>query len=170
MRDYFEVGIITTTHGLKGEVKVQVISDDPYRLEYLDSVFITVKGVRRDLVLENIRYFKNQAIVKFEDLDRIEDVEGLRGVKLCIDRDQAEPLEEGEYYRSDLYDCHVYLEDGASFGIVSDVIETGANDVLVIKREGKKEVLVPVIKDCMVEIAPAEDRIVIHLIKGLLSE
>ncbi len=170
MRDYFEVGVITTTHGLKGEVKVQVLSDDPYRLEDLESVFIRVKGVRQDLVLENIRYFKNQAIVKFEGLDKIEDVQGLRGVKLCIDRDQAEPLEEGEYYRADLFGCTVYLEDGTEFGSVSDVIETGANDVIVVKKEDSKDILIPVIKDCMISINPEENRIVVHLLKGLLPE
>ena len=170
MRDYFEVGIITTTHGLKGEVKVQVLSDDPYRLEELETVFVTVKGARKDLVPENIRYFKNQAIVKFKGLDRIEDVEAMRGLKLCIDRNQTEPLDEGEYYRADLYDCIVYLEDETVLGRVSDVIETGANDVLVVRTKENKEVLIPVIKACMVSMKPEENRLVVRLIKGLMPE
>lgn len=170
MRDYFEVGVITTTHGLKGEVKVLVLSDNPYRLEELENVFVVVRGVRRDLVLEDIRYFKNQAIVKFNGLDRIEDVEGFRGLKLCIDRNQAEPLEDGEYYRSDLYECRVFLEDGSLLGIVSEVIETGANDVLVVRRKEAPEVLIPVIKECMVAIEPENNRIVVRLLKGLMPE
>lgn len=170
MRDYFEVGVITTTHGLKGEVKVLVLSDNPYRLEELENVFVVAGGVRRDLALEDIRYFKNQAIVKFNGLDCIEDVEGFRGLKLCIDRNQAEPLEDGEYYRSDLYDCRVFLEDGSLLGIVSEVIETGANDVLVVRRKEAPEVLIPVIKDCMLAIEPENNRIVVRLLKGLLPE
>jgi len=170
MRDYFEVGLITTTHGLKGEVKVFVISDDPKRLESLDSVFIMRKGERTRLDIESVRYFKNQAIVKFRQCDTIDDVMKLRGEHLYIDRSEAEPLEEGEYYLSDLIGCTACLEDGSLFGEVRDVLQTGANDVLVVARNGRKDALIPVIKDCIVKLAPEEKMIVIHLIEGLVTE
>ena len=170
MRDYFEIGLITTTHGLKGEVKVFVTSDDPKRLESLDTVFLMRKGERKDLKISTVRYFKNQAIVKFESYDRIEDVQELRGEHLYIDRDQAEPLEEGEYYLSDLIGCDVTVEDGSAFGSVKDVLQTGANDVLIVRREGKADALIPVIKDCIVEMAVDERRLVVHLLEGLVRE
>jgi len=170
MRDYFEIGLITTTHGLKGEVKVFVTSDDKACLETVGKVFLIQRDSRQELTIETVRYFKNLAIVKFKGLDRIEDVQGFRGQSLYIDRSQAEPLKDGEYYLSDLYGCEVTLEDGTSFGTVKDVIRTGANDVLVVGRPGKKDALIPVFKDCIVRMAPEEKTIVAHLIKGLVTE
>lgn len=170
MQEYFEVGQITTTHGLKGEVKVFVTSDDPKRFESLDHVFMKDKGRETVLEIESVRYVKNVSLVKFKGLDRIEDVQTMRGVKLYITRDMADPLQEGEYYVSDLYDCQVYLEDGSDFGVVSDVIRTGANDVIVVKRQSLADALIPVIKDCIVEMKPTEQKIVIHLLKGLIEE
>lgn len=170
MRDYFEVGQITTTHGLKGEVKVFVTSDDPRRFEDLETVFTLVKGERRVLEIEGVRYVKNVSLLKFKGLDRIEDVQGMRGQSLYIDRSQAEPLKEGEYFLSDLYDCKVYLEDGSLFGEVKEVLRTGANDVLIVKRPGKPEALLPVIDECVLEIKPEEERIVVRLMKGLVEE
>ena len=170
MQDYFEVGEITTTHGLKGEVKDFVTSDDPKRFERLKDVYRLDKGTEQALEIESVRYVKNVSLVKFRGLDRIEDVQNMRGCKLYIRRGMADPLSEGEYYISDLYDCPVYLEDGSLFGVVADVIRTGANDVLDVRREGKPAVLIPVIRDCIIAMQPAEQKIVIHLIKGLVEE
>ena len=169
MQEYFEVGVITTTHGLKGEVKVFVTSDDPFRFDSLEEVFYLEKGERKTLEIQSVRYFKNLAIVKFRGLDRIEDVEKLRGIPLNIDREAAEPLEEGEYYVGDLYGCKVLLEDGTEFGTVSEVIRTGANDVLVVKRLMEKDALLPVIRDCVTDMDLEKGIITVHIMKGLLD-
>ncbi|MBQ0058864.1 MAG: ribosome maturation factor RimM [Lachnospiraceae bacterium] len=170
MQDYFLVGIITTTHGLKGEVKVNVTSDDPNRFDTLDHVYFLEKGQYRLMEIENVRRGKNTPLLKFKGLDRIEDVQGLRGMEMYIERAEAGELEEDEYFLSDLYGCHVYLEDESELGIVTEVIRTGANDVLVVQRRGLKDALIPVIKDCVIAMDPAQERIVIRPLKGLLEE
>ncbi|MCR5294500.1 MAG: ribosome maturation factor RimM [Lachnospiraceae bacterium] len=164
MLEKLQVGVITSAHGLKGEVNVFPTTDDANRFDELKSVFIEDKETRRELEIEKVRYFKGRPIIKFKGLDRIEDVQKMKGSPLIIDRKDAIPLAEGEYFIGDLIGCQVFLESGEKLGVLKDVLRTGANDVYVISKTDGGEFLVPKIPDCVKTLAPEEGRIVVHLL------
>ena len=167
MQDYLRVGVITTTHGLRGEVKV-FPTTDPERFETLPYVLVeTLQGMRR-LEVTGWRFFKNLVILKFAGIDSINDIEKYKGHDLWIAREDAQELQEGEYYIGDLIGMEVCLEDGKRFGTVRDVMETGANDVYEVVTEDGREVLIPAIEDCILDVDLENNRMTIHLLKGLL--
>jgi len=169
MREYFEVGIISGMHGLKGEVKVYTTSQDPSRFETLKSVLLDLGEEKLPLEIESVRYAKNSPLLKFKGRDRIEDVEKWKGRSLCIKREDALPLGENEYYVGDLIGCRVLLEDGSEFGTLADVTQTGANDVYIVKRSSGKEVLIPAIDSCILRVDTEKGEIMIHLLEGLID-
>ena len=141
MEDLLQVGVITTTHGIRGEVKVYPTTDDVHRFEELESVLLDTGKEYRELKIKSVKYFKQYAILKFKGIDNINDIEKYKGKSLFVTRENAQPLGEDEYYIADLIGMEVYLEDGSHFGTLKDVMETGANDVYIIKTEEGKEVL-----------------------------
>ncbi len=159
-----QVGAISSTHGLKGEVYIYLTSDDPYRFDNLKEVLLDQGSVKRPLIIEYVKYFKGRPIVKFKGLDKIEDVQKLRGCPLVVRREDAIPLEEGEYFIGDLIGCTVYLEDDTILGELVDVLRTGANDVYIVRKSDGKEILIPVIPECVLEKNPENLRIVVHLL------
>lgn len=167
MEDFLKVGVITTTHGVRGEVKVYPTTDAD-RFEELESVLLDTGKERIRLTIENVKYFKNLVILKFKEIHNINDIEKYKGKELWIPREEAQELEEDEYYIADLIGMEAVLEDGTSFGTVKDVLETGANDVYVIKTGEGKEVLIPAIGECILDVNPEENRMTIHLMKGLI--
>lgn len=152
MIEQFEIGVITTTHGLKGEVKVFPTTDDARRFEELSDVLLETAGEPRKLSVECVRFFKGRPILKFKGLDRIEDVEGLKGKKLLVDREDALPLEEDEHYVGDLLGAKVILGDGTAYGILRDILKTGANDVFEIQKEDGATDYLPSIKEVVLAI------------------
>lgn len=169
MEDLLQAGVITTTHGIRGEVKVFPTTDDVHRFEDLDSVLLDTGRDYMKLEIENVKYFKQYAILKFKGIDNINDIEKYKGRSLYVTRDQAIPLEEDEYYIADLIGLDVYLESGEKFGVLKDVMETGANDVYIVEIEEGKEVLIPAIHECVLDIDVEENRMEIHLMDGLLD-
>ena len=169
MEDLLQAGVITTTHGIRGEVKVFPTTDDVHRFEDLDSVLLDTGRDYMKLEIENVKYFKQYAILKFKGIDNINDIEKYKGRSLYVTRDQASPLEEDEYYIADLIGLDVYLESGEKFGVLKDVMETGANDVYIVETEEGKEVLIPAIHECVLDIDVEENRMEIHLMDGLLD-
>lgn len=167
MEDLLKVGVITTTHGIRGEVKVYPTTDDPHRFEYLESVLLDTGKELCELEIQRVKYFKQLVILKFRGVDNINDIEPYKGKSLYVTRDMAVPLEENEYYIGDLIGMEVVLEDGSPFGRLKDVMETGANDVYIVQTE-EKEVLLPAIKDCIKEVDVPGNRMVVHLMKGLV--
>ncbi len=167
MQEIFEVGIITGTHGLKGEVKVHMLSDDPKRFESLSVVTLTTPKKTCDLTIEGVRYFKGRPILKFRDHDRIEDVEEMKGGHLFVGRKDAIPLDENEYYVGDLIGLLVETEEGIRVGILKDVLPTGANDVYLILDEEGNEILIPAIRDCIRLVDLAASKMVVRLLPGL---
>ena len=167
MLEKLQVGVIASMHGLKGEVNVFPTTDDANRFTKLKSVFIEEKGIRRDLEIESVRYFKGRPIVKFRGLDRIEDVQKMKGAPLLIDRKDAVPLEEDEYYIADLIGLSVRDEDGNEIGTLKEVLETGANDVYVVGREGQKDLLLPAISQCILDVQPEQGFVTVHVMEGL---
>lgn len=168
MEQLLQVGVITSTHGLKGEVKVYPTTDYPERFEEIKEVLLAAGREKTLLHIQSVRYFKNLVILKFKEFNHINEIEKYKQCSLWVTRENATPLYEDEYYVADLIGCQTYLEDGRHFGELVDVLETGANDVYVIKMEDSKEVLVPAIKDCILDVNVEEKKIVIHLLDGLL--
>lgn len=169
MEALLQAGVITTTHGIRGEVKVFPTTDDVHRFEDLDSVLLDTGREYMELEIENVKYFKQYAILKFKGIDNINDIEKYKGRSLYVTRDQAIPLEEDEYYIADLIGLDIYLENGEKFGVLKDVMETGANDVYIVETEEGKEVLIPAIHECVLDIDVEENRMEIHLMDGLLD-
>ena len=167
MEQFFQVGVITTTHGLKGDVKVYPTTDDIKRFERLKTVILENKNEHMNLEIENVRYFKNLVILKFKGIDDINDVEKYKGMSLLVARKDALELREGQYYLADLIDLQVLLEDGTSLGVLTEVLQTGANDVYVVKTKEDKELLIPAIKDCILEVNMETRCMKVHLLEGL---
>lgn len=169
MEDFLQVGIITSTHGLKGEVKVFPTTDDIQRFGEYRNVYLDLGEKKLPMEIQGMRFFKNKAIVKFRGIDHINDVEQYKGRSLLITRDQAAPLKEGEYFISDLIGLTVKTDEGQELGTVKDVLQTGANDVYVVEAPGGKELLLPAIRECVLEIDPEQGLITVHLMEGLLD-
>ena len=167
MDNLLQVGAILDTHGLRGEVKVFPTTDDPGRYDYLEDVILEDKsGKRITLVVEKVRYFKNLVIVKFKDLDNINDVEQYKKCNLYVTRENAVELEEDEYFVADLIGLMAKTDEGEELGQIKDVLTTGANDVYVIDtKEG--ELLVPAIHDCVQEVDLEAGVMMLHLLPGL---
>lgn len=169
MEDKFRIGVIANTHGLRGEVKVFPTTEDPERFRYLKEVLLDTGKDWLELEVSSVRFFKNLVIVKFKGIDSINEVEQYKGMDLYVTRENAIPLEEGEYYLADVIGATVVTEEGEIFGELTDVLtNTGANHVFVVLHEGK-EVLLPVIPDCVKEVNVEQNKVTVHIMKGLLD-
>ena len=167
MLSEFQVGVITKTHGLRGEVKVYTTSDDPYRFETLESVILKGRGNKRRVGIEHVRYVGDRTVLKLEGIDTVEEAAKIVDCELMIERGEAMELFENEYYIGDLIGCRVYVDSGEILGTVTDVFATGANDVYTVRTEDGKEVLLPAIRECILSVEPEEQKIVVHHMKGL---
>lgn len=170
MTDRFQVGVIASTHGLSGEVNVFPTTEDPNRFKKLKEVTLhTNRGEELLLHVQSARFFKKFVIVKFKEFNNINEVEKFRGCELTIDRKDALKLEPGEFYCADLIGLDIVDEDGNTLGKVSDIIQTGANDVYEMTSENRDDkVYIPAIKDCVKEINIEKGQIIIHVMDGLL--
>ena len=170
MEDYFRIGVITSTHGLKGEVKVFPTTDDVNRFKKLKKCFIRTKDKDIEVEKNSCKFFKNMVILSFKEFNNINDIEKYKGCDLYVTRENAVPLKEDEFYISDIIGADVYEENGNLLGKLKDVMKTGANDVFVVELSSdKKELLVPVIKEFVPEMDIENKKIVIHLMKGMLD-
>lgn len=168
MEDLLKVGAITTTHGVRGEVKVYPTTDEPERFLELDYVLLDTGKELKRYDISNVKFFKNLVILKFDGVDNINDIEKYKGKELWIPREEGRELGEDEYYIADLLGMKVLLEDGTEFGTLKDVMETGANDVYVIDSREHGEVLLPAIKECILDVDLDENTMTVHLMKGLI--
>ena len=168
MEQFLQVGAITSTHGIRGEVKVFPTTDDPARFKKLKKVILDTGKRQIDMEIQSVRFFKQFVIVKFKGIDNINDVEQYKGSSLFVSRENAVSLEENEYYIADLIGMEVVLEDNTHFGTLKDVMETGANDVYVVELPDHQEVLLPAIKECILDVDLEENVMTVHLMKGLL--
>lgn len=167
MQEYFEIGQIVNTSGLKGVVKVNPFTDDMSRFEELKKVFIEKNKELTEYEIEEVRYHKNQVLLKFKNIDSIEEAEKFRNCYIKISRKDAKKLPEDTYFIVDLIDTNVYLENNEYVGKIIDVFSTGSNDVYVIKREGNTDLLIPAIKDVVKKVDIKNKKMIINLIKGL---
>ena len=162
MEDLLQVGVITTTHGVRGEVKVFPTTDDPARFKKLKNV---VLDTGKELV--DLEVFKNMVIVKFKGIDNINDVEKYRKKSLYVTRENAVKLKKNEYFIADLIGLQAESDEGEDLGELSDVLQTGANDVYVLSKEGTDDILLPAIKECVKEVDLENGKIIVHLLPGL---
>jgi 16S rRNA processing protein RimM len=169
MENLLQVGIITGTHGLKGEVKVFPTTDDRNRFLDLTDVILDTGKEQKNMVVEYVKFFKKFVFVKFEGYDDINQVEGFKRCPLLVTRENAVPLEEDEYFVADLLGLTIVDESGITIGRLENVIETGANDVYEILTEDGRRILLPAIKDCILDVDMEEKTILVHLLKGLTS-
>lgn len=169
MEQFLQVGVISSTHGIRGEVKVYPTTDEKTRFQELKEVILDTGKEQMTLEIENVRYFKQMVILKFRGIENINDIERYKGRPLLVCREDAVPLDENEYYIADLIGMDVVTEDGFFFGRLSDVMETGANDVYIIQTEKQGEVLIPAIHECILDVDPEKRQMKIHLMKGLIQ-
>jgi 16S rRNA processing protein RimM len=146
MKDFLNVGQIINTHGIRGEVKVFPLTDDMYRFDDLEVVYIGDKVYE----IENVKYLKDKVVLKLEGINSIEEAEKYKQKYIKISREDAVELPEDTYFIADILGCTVVDTEGFEYGKVKEVIQTGSNDVYWVK--GNKEVLVPVLKDIVLDI------------------
>ena len=166
MEELLQVGVITTTHGVRGEVKVFPTTDDPARFKKLKNVILDTGKTRKELEITGVKFFKNMVILKFKGFDNMNDVENFRQAKLLVTRENAVELGEDEYFIADLIGLAVFSDEGEALGVITDVLQTGANDVYVISKEGQADLLVPAIHDCIKEVDIARQKMTIHLLRS----
>lgn len=169
MEKQLQAGVITSTHGIRGEVKVFPTTDDAQYSRELKKVYLDTGKEQIPLEIEHVKFFKQFAILKFKGIDNINDIEKYKGKSLMIDREDASPLGEDEYYIGDMIGMDVYTDEPAEhFGVLRDVLETGANDVYIIDSDRHGEVLVPAIRQCILRVDTEKNEMHIHLMEGLL--
>ena len=168
LNDMLRVGVLVKPHGLAGEVKVYPTTDEPEKFTSLKKVYIKTKNETLTLKIDKAHYFKQFVIVHFEGLDRIEDVEPLMKKDLWIDREEAVDLEENEYYIADLLGMKVVTDEGKELGKIKDVMDTGANDVYIVQTAGG-EVLLPAIRECILNVDVENDLMTVHVMDGLIE-
>ncbi len=173
MEELFQVGAITQTHGIKGEVKVFPMTDDVSRFKNMKEILLdTGREGYISLEVESARPQKNLVILKFKGIDNINDVEKYKGKGLYVTKENRVKLKKDEYFIADLIGLDVYADTNSDivFGQVTDVISTGANDVYEIMCSDGKEVLIPAIKECIKSVDVEAGRMDIHLLKGLVED
>lgn len=169
MTETFQVGVIASTHGLQGEVNVFPTTEDPGRFKKLKKVTLhTHRGEELELDIVSARFFKKFVIVKFKQFDNINDVEKFRGCELTVSRKDAIKLQPGEFYCADLIGLPIVDEDGNELGTLTEILQTGANDVYeMTKKDSDEKVYIPAIKDCVRSIDMETGKIVIRVMPGL---
>ncbi|MBO5113558.1 MAG: ribosome maturation factor RimM [Lachnospiraceae bacterium] len=169
MEKVFQVGIISSTHGVRGEVKVFPTTDDMKRFKKLKEVLLDTGKETLTLEIEGVKFFKQFVILKFKGYDNIDDIVKYRGKSLFVPRENAVKLQKDEYFIADLIGLKVVNEDGSFTGVLKDVMETGANDVYIVESQDGKEVLIPAIKDCILQVDFEKEQVLVHLLDGLLD-
>ena len=169
MEDLLQVGIITSTHGVRGEVKVYPTTDDPRRFRRLKEVVLDTGREKLNLEIEGVKFFKQFVILKFKGLDNINDIEKYRQKSLYVTRKNAVRLQRDEYFIADLIGLKVQDEDGSELGTVKDVIETGANDVYEVEMADGRSLLLPAIKQCILNVDVENGMMQVHVLEGLLD-
>lgn len=167
MEDFLSVGIITTAHGVHGEVKVFPTTDDVKRFKKLKEVYLD-KGKGNELVkVQGVKFFKQFVILKLQGTETMDDALLLKNKPLLVSRDMAVKCEEDEYFIADLYGIKVLDEADNVIGVINEVYQTGANDVYEVKREDDTTVLLPAIKECIKKVDIAAGIMIIHVMDGL---
>ena len=169
--DMLKIGQICGTHGVRGEMNILPLTDEPRRFSKLSSVCI-VDAAGKVLArprIEGVKYAKNKVIVKLEGISDMDAVRPYASAFLAVAREDAVKLPRDSYFICDLIGCVVADEQGGELGTVADVLPTGANDVYVVRREGLKDLLIPAIRSVVLHVDIEAGRIVVRIPDGLLD-
>ena len=169
MEKYLRVGVISSSHGVRGEAKVFPTTDDVQRFKKLKTCILDTGREYKELHIESVKFFKQMVILKFKEIASIDEVMQYKGKDLLVTRDQAVKLEENEYFICDLIGLKVVTDEGEDFGVLTDVIQTGANDVYVVAMKDGKELMLPAIGDCILNVVLEQGRMEVHVLEGLMD-
>lgn len=169
METKLQVGAISSTHGVRGEVKVFPTTDDVKRFKRLKEVILDTGKEELTLEIEGVKFFKQFVILKFKGYDNINDIEKYKGKSLYVTRANAVKLRKDEYFIADLQGLTVVDEEEQVLGTLRDVMETGANDVYIIDMTDGREVLIPAIRECILQVDIEAGKIKVHMMDGLLE-
>ena len=169
MEDMLQVGVITSTHGVRGEVKVFPTTDDVNRFKRLKEVILDTGKEQIPMEIEGVKFFKQFVILKFKGYDNINVIEKYRQMSLYVTRKNAVRLRKDEYFIADLMGLRIQNEDGEDIGVLREVMETGANDVYVIDMTDGRELLLPAIKQCVLNVDVEAGFVQVHILDGLLD-
>ncbi len=164
---FLVVGRVSKPHGIRGEVRVEVHTDDPQRFSLLDRLYLGDR-IPEPIEIEHIRYHKTWVLLKLKGIDDRVSAESLRSEWLQIPEEQAIPLEEGQYYLYQIVGVNVFEESGNYLGEITEVLETKANNVFVVKCN-RKEILLPDIAEVVKDIDLEQRKMVVHLLPGLMQ-
>lgn len=168
MEHFFEIGKITGTHGIRGTMRVFPTTEDPARFEKLKQIIVEIRDKRETFHIQKVAYQKNMILLTVKEINDINVAELYKNARILIPDAMAIPLRENEYYRRDLFGMHVVTEDGEELGKLVNIYETGANDVYAVREtEDKKELLIPAIKDCILNVDVQAGVMTVHLLEGL---
>ena len=167
-QEYFELGQIVNHFGIKGMVKVNPFTDDISQFEELESILVEKNGKLLDIQIEEVKYSKNQIILKLKGIDTVEEAEKYRGCYIKIARKNARKLPEDTYFIADLLGLDVFLDTGEKLGILDDIFNNGSTDIYVVKNELGKQFLLPYIDEVIKNIDLENEKIIVHIIDGLI--
>lgn len=168
MEEYFEIGQIVNTSGLKGILKIKPFTDDIKKFSNLKTIYIKTKNGLVEFKTEQVRYVKNMVMLKLAGIDTVEEAEKYRNLYIRILRNKEEKLEKDSYYIADILGCRVNTDINQELGKVVDVFQTGSNDVYVVKDEQGKQILLPAIKEVIKNVDVKNKIITVHLLEGLV--
>lgn len=168
MDNFLRVGVITNTHGIKGEVKVFPTTDDVNRFKKLKQITLDTGKEHIELEVEGVKFFKQLVILKFKGIDNINEIEKYKGKDLLVTRENAVKLNKDEYFVYDIIGSTVITDTDEELGELIEVLATGANDVYVVKSKDDKEILLPSIKECILDVDVENKIIKVHIMPGLL--
>ena len=170
MEDLLQVGILSSTHGVRGEIKVFPTTDDVKRFKKNKEYILETKNGNMDVRVESVKFFKQFVILKFEGIDTLDDILVYKGCSLYVNRAHAVKLQKDEYFIADLIGVEVFDEDDNYIGKLTDVLETGANDVYEITTEDDKTYLFPAIKECIKKVDMEKRKITAYVMPGLMED
>ena len=167
MQEYFEIGQIVNTFGVKGFVKVKPFTDDLERFEELESILVIKNKDMIEMKIEEVKYQKNMVLLKLEGIDDMTMAEKYKGCYIKIHRKDARNLPEGTYFIADLIGASVYTEEGELLGKVDDIYNNKSSDIYVVKNELGKQILLPGIDEVIKHVDIENEKIIVHLLEGL---
>lgn len=169
MQEYFEIGQIVNTFGVKGQVKVKPFTDDVTQFETLGTILVVRNKETIEMKILDVKYHKDMVLLKLDGIEDMTAAEKYKGAYIKIHRSKARKLEEGEYFIADIIGSDVYTDENKYLGKVDDIYNTGSNDIYVVKDELGKQILLPAIKDVLLDIDIENQKVTVHLLKGLVD-